>query len=47
MNKKDINNWNNVDNEIISNKKEEYEKGYKFFRRLYEQTKDLMKDMDY
>ena len=46
VNKEDINLWNSIDSEIISNKKDEYEKGYKFFRRLYEQTKDIMKDMD-
>ena len=44
--KEEINQWNKIDYSITANKKEEYNKGYKFFRRLYEQTKDIMEDMD-
>ena len=44
--KEDINEWNKIDTKIISEQKDEYEKGFKFFRKLYEQTKDIMKDMD-
>tara|TARA_Y100000590_G_scaffold333565_1_gene379450 strand:+ start:2314 stop:3810 length:1497 start_codon:yes stop_codon:yes gene_type:complete len=47
VNKEDIDEWNKIDSKIISQKKEAYEKGFKFFRSLYEQTKDIMKDMDY
>ena len=46
VNKTDINKWNNIENKIIAHKKDAYEKGYKHFRRLYEETKKLMKDMD-
>ena len=46
VNKTDINKWNKIENKIIPHKKEAYEKGYKYFRRLYEETKKLMKDMD-
>ena len=29
-----------------NNSKDVYDKGYKFFRKLYENTKDIMKEMD-
>ena len=46
--KEDINKWNPIDHEIkVHNKsKEVYNKGYKYFRKLYENTKDIMKEMD-
>ncbi len=44
--KEEINNWNKIDKKIISKNYKEYESGYNFFRRLYNQTKDIMKDMD-
>ena len=44
----DINKWNPVNHKILAtdNFKEVYEKGYRFFRKLYESTKDIMKEMD-
>lgn len=45
--KEDINNWNKIEHKIESTKKNQYEKGYKLFRRLYNQTKDIMKDLDH
>ena len=47
LNKEDINKWNPVDYEIIFSEENNqiYQKGYNNFRRLYESTKDLMKDM--
>ena len=48
INKEDINQWNPVDHEIKSNNssQEIYNKGYKYFRKLYENTKGIMKEMD-
>jgi xylulokinase len=48
LKKEDINKWNPVDHEILAtnNSKDVYDKGYKFFRKLYENTKDIMKEMD-
>ena len=48
LNKEDINTWNAVDREIIAQSEnlDIYNKGYKYFRKLYESTKDLMKEMD-
>lgn len=46
VNLKDINNWNKIDTTIKPHSNEIYEKGYKNFRKLYEQTKLLMKEMD-
>ena len=48
LKKEDINKWNELEYEIIadSNNKEIYNKGYKLFRDLYENTKDLMKRID-
>jgi len=48
LKKDDINNWNAVDYEIEAktNDQDIYSKGYKNFRKLYESTKDLMKEMD-
>jgi len=42
----DINHWNEIDCEIEAKKNPIYLKGYKHFRKLYESTKDLMKEMD-
>ena len=42
----DINQWNKIDFEIKANKNPVYDKGYKYFRKLYEKTKDLMQEMD-
>ena len=46
--KEDINKWNELEYEIIADtkNKEIYNKGYKLFRDLYENTKDLMKRID-
>ena len=44
--KEDINKWNEVLDEIIAKNIETYNKGYKYFRKLYENTKNLMKEMD-
>ncbi|MDC0194717.1 FGGY-family carbohydrate kinase [Alphaproteobacteria bacterium] len=44
--KEDINKWNPVDNKIVSKNNIIYEKGYKNFKKLYYNTKDLMKDLD-
>ena len=48
LKKEDINKWNELEYEIIadSKNKEIYNKGYKLFRDLYENTKDLMKRID-
>ena len=46
-NRENIHEWNPIEFEIKSEPNEIYEKGYKIFRRLYEKTKDIMKDMDY
>tara|TARA_B110000438_G_scaffold303185_1_gene363602 strand:- start:798 stop:2300 length:1503 start_codon:yes stop_codon:yes gene_type:complete len=48
LKKDDINKWNPIDHEIIVNNssKDVYDKGYKFFRKLYDNTKDIMKEMD-
>lgn len=48
LNKEDINTWNAVDYKIIAQSEnlDIYNKGYKYFRKLYESTKDLMKEMD-
>lgn len=48
LKKDDINNWNAVDYEIEAktDNLNIYSKGYKNFRKLYESTKDLMKEMD-
>ena len=42
----EINEWNKINSKIIAERKDEYEKGFNFFRKLYEQTKDIMKDID-
>ena len=42
----DINKWNEVDFEITANKNYVYVNGYKYFRKLYQNTKDLMKEMN-
>lgn len=42
----DINKWNPIEYEIESSSNPIYIKGYKNFRKLYENTKDLMKEMD-
>ena len=49
LKKEDINKWNELEYEIIadSKNKEIYNKGYKLFRDLYENTKDLMKRIDF
>ena len=44
--KMDITKWNKVSNQIKHKKNKTYEKGYKYFRELYENTKNLMKKMD-
>ena len=41
-----INEWNKIDFEIKAKKNNIYDKGYKYFRKLYENTKDLMREMD-
>ena len=48
LKKDDINNWNGIDYEIEAknNNNNIYSKGYKNFRKLYENTKNLMKEMD-
>ena len=42
----DITKWNKVSNQIKHKKNKTYETGYKYFRELYESTKNLMKKMD-
>ena len=46
--KEDINNWNPVDYEILAQGEnlDIYNRGYNNFRKLYNNTKDLMKEMD-
>ena len=44
--REDIDNWNPIDYQIKSSQNPLYIKGYKNFRKLYENTKDLMKEMD-
>lgn len=44
--KEDINKWNPIDSKIISKENEIYVKGYKNFKKLYYNTKDLMKELD-
>ncbi|MDC1296537.1 FGGY-family carbohydrate kinase [Alphaproteobacteria bacterium] len=44
--RKKINEWNKIDFEIKAKKNNIYDKGYKYFRKLYENTKDLMREMD-
>ena len=48
LKKDDINNWNGIDYEIEAKNDNNniYSKGYKNFRKLYENTKNLMKEMD-
>ena len=48
LKKNDINKWNEPEYEIIADikNKEIYNKGYKLFRDLYENTKDIMKKID-
>ena len=48
LKKDDINNWNAIDYEIEAktDNHDIYSKGYKNFRKLYESTKNLMKEMD-
>ena len=48
LKKDDLNNWNGVDYEIEAKNDNNniYSKGYKNFRKLYENTKNLMKEMD-
>ena len=41
-----IHEWNPVESEIKSEPNEIYEKGYRIFRKLYEQTKNIMKELD-
>ena len=45
-NRENIHEWNPIEFEIKSEPNEIYEKGYKIFRNLYEQTKDIMKELD-
>ena len=48
LKKDDINKWNELEYEIIADTKHKdiYDKGYRLFRNLYENTKDLMKKID-
>ena len=44
--REDINLWNKVDYKISPRKNSVYEKGYRNFRKLYDNTKDIMKEID-
>ena len=44
--KEDINNWNPIDSKIKYKKDSVYLKGYNNFKKLYYNTKNLMKDLD-
>ena len=48
LKKDDINKWNELEYEIIADKRNRaiYDKGYSLFRDLYENTKDLMKKLN-
>ena len=41
----DIAAWNPVERSVLPRKRAEYEKAYPLFRRLYEQTKDIAKEL--
>jgi xylulokinase len=41
----DIATWNPVERSVLPRKREEYEKAYQLFRRLYEQTKEIAKEL--
>ena len=44
--KEDLNKWNPINNKIKYKENEIYLKGYKNFKKLYQNTKNLMKDLD-
>ena len=44
--REEINLWNEVDRKIIPRKNSVYVKGYRNFRKLYDNTKDIMKEID-
>lgn len=44
--KDDINSWNKIDHKIIPKNNFIYVRAYKHFRKLYENTKDIMREMD-
>ena len=39
----DIAGWNPVERRVVAERRPEYVKAYRLFRRLYEQTKDIAK----
>ena len=41
----DIARWNPIDTQVTAAKDPAYEKNYALFRRLYEQTKDIAKEL--
>jgi xylulokinase len=44
--REDIHLWNKIDYKIIPRKNSVYVKGYRNFRKLYDNTKDIMKEID-